>query len=158
MQRAPEAAWGTRAEVRSLPECAKCSQPIGPGLGYAEEVDADGRRRVWHAVRLYFDECAAAIPKALQKLGFCIEPSLPKGTPDPEWLAYAGNQGCVVITQDARIAQNPIERQALIDNDVKCFILPGSPKNAWDLIRSFVTMWEKIRVESAFLAVHMEVP
>ena len=141
---------GTRAEVRNLPKCVKCNHPIGPGLGYETEVDEHGRRKAWHAVRLYFDECAAAIPKTLQEMGFCIEPSLPKGTPDLEWLVHAGTRGCVVVTQDARIAQNPIERQALIDNDVKCFILPGSPKNAWDLVRGFVTMWEKIRVESAF--------
>lgn len=141
---------GTRAEVRDLPDCANCNQPIGPGFGYEVEVDAHGRRTAWHAVRLYFDECAAAIPKILQQMGFCIEPSLPGGTPDPQWLAYAGQRDSVVITQDAQIAQNPIERQALIENDVKCFILPGSSTNAWDLVRGFVTMWDKIRVESAF--------
>ena len=141
---------GTRAEVRDLQKCVNCNRSIGPGMGYESEVDADGKRTVWHAVRLYFDECALAIPKPLRNMGFCIEPRLPEGTPDTVWLAHAGQRGCSVITRDASIAQNPDERQALIDNDVKCFILPGSSKNAWDLIRSFVTMWEKIRVESAF--------
>ena len=141
---------GTRADVRLLPKCMKCKREIGPGEAYEVTENAHGHLTAWHAVRLYFDECAAAIPNTLQRMGFCIEPSLPKGTPDTEWLAHAGQRGCVVITQDARIAQNPIEKQALIDNDVKCFILPSSSKNAWDLVRGFVTMWEKVRVESSF--------
>ena len=141
---------GTRAEVRNLPDCVNCGGPIAHGMGYESEVDADGKCTVRHAVRLYFDECVDTIPKKLREMGFCVEHPLPKGTPDTEWLAYAGQRGCSVITRDARIARNPNERQAVIDNDVKCFILPPTPKNAWDMIRDFVTMWEKIRVESAF--------
>ena len=60
---------GTRADVRHLPKCMKCNHEIGPGEAY--EADAHGQLKVWHAVRLYFDECAVAIPKTLQKMGFC---------------------------------------------------------------------------------------
>ena len=62
---------GTRADVRHLPKCMKCNHEIGPGEAYEAQEDAHGQLKVWHAVRLYFDECAVAIPKTLQKMGFC---------------------------------------------------------------------------------------
>ena len=62
---------GTRADVRHLPKCMKCNHEIGPGEAYEAQDDAHGQLKVWHAVRLYFDECAIAIPKTLQKMGFC---------------------------------------------------------------------------------------
>ena len=62
---------GTRADVRHLPKCMKCNHEIGPGEAYEAQEDAHGQLKVWHAVRLYFDECAIAIPKTLQKMGFC---------------------------------------------------------------------------------------
>ena len=141
---------GTRSDVKALPKCVNCNQDIGPAEEYELEDDGTGPLRVWHSTRLYFDECADVVPGTLRQMGFCIEPSLPKGTGDLEWLAHVGARGCTAITQDARIARNPAERQALIDHKVKCFILPGRPKNAWDLVRAFVTMWDKIRVESRF--------
>ena len=141
---------GTRAEVDVLPKCINCNQDIGPAEEYEVEEDETGQLRVWHATRLYFDECADVVPMTLRQMGFCIEPSLPKGTGDLEWLAHVGTRECTAITQDAGIARNPAERQALIDHNVKCFILPGRSKNAWDLVRAFVTMWDKIRVESRF--------
>ena len=62
---------GTRADVRHLPKCMKCNHEIGPGEAYEAQEDAHGQLKVWHAVRLYFDECAIAIPKTLQKMGSC---------------------------------------------------------------------------------------
>ena len=97
---------------------------------------------------LYFDECAKVVPKVLRRMAFNVADSMKAGTPDAEWLRHAGREGYVVITRDVRITQNPEEMRTLVDNNVKCFILPGERENAWDLVRSFVMMWDKIRTES----------
>ncbi len=141
---------GTRSEVRDLPNCLNCGNEIGPAEAYELSKDEHGQVQVWHATRLYFDECAAAIPKMLQRMGFCIAPELPEGTPDVDWLTQAGKEGWTVITQDSKIFRNKDEREALINNKVKCFIIPARSKNTWDQVRGFVSMWEKIRVESRY--------
>ena len=52
-----------------------------------------------------------------------LEPRFVHDTPDPEWLAEAGQQGWVVVTRDKKIRTRPAERRAIIDNNVGCFIL-----------------------------------
>ena len=86
----------------------------------------------------------------MRKMGFCIAPTLPQGTADVQWLAHAGKEELIVITQDGRVATNVAEKQAIIDNNVRCFILPARVKKAWDMVRGFVAMWDKIRIETRF--------
>lgn len=141
----------TRAESSKPPRCENCNGNIGHGETRREEVDEHGQLHVRHdTVCLYFDECVDGVRSRLRKMGFCIANRLPKGTKDTEWLAEAGKNGWTVITQDARITVNEIERRALIDNGVKCFIMPTQPRNAWDMVRDFVMMWPKIAAESLF--------
>ena len=85
-------------------------------------------------------------------MGFCTAPTLPEKTPDTEWLAKAGRNGWTVITEDNRITKHPAEYRPLIENEVKCFILPGraAPTSSWDKVRGFVSMWEKVQTESLF--------
>ena len=143
---------GTRAEVSKLAPCMNCDNRIGPAEAYRIGIDERGQSRIWHIVRLYFDESARVVRDTLQEMGFCIAPTLPEKTPDIEWLAEAGRNGWTVITEDNRITKNPVEYQALIENEVKCFILPGraAPTSSWDKARGFVSMWEKIQTESLF--------
>ncbi len=145
-------AGGTRAEVSELAPCMNCGNHIGPAEAYRIGIDEEGQSCVWHIVRLYFDESARAVRDTLQGMGFCIAPTLPEKTPDTEWLAEAGRNGWTVITEDNRITKNPAEHRALIENEVKCFILPGraAPTSSWDKVRGFVSMWEKIQTESLF--------
>ena len=57
-----------------------------------------------------------------------LDERFPPGTPDREWLAAAGREGWLVISRDKRIRRRPGERQAILANDVGCFIL-GWRKN-----------------------------
>ena len=145
-------AGGTRAELSELAPCTNCGNRIGPTEAYHIGKDEQGQSCVWHIVRLYFDESARVIRDTLEKMGFCIARTLPEGTTDTEWLAEAGRNGWTVITADNRITRNPVEYQALIKNEVKCFILPGraAPTSSWDKVRAFVSMWEKVQTESLF--------
>ena len=140
----------SRSEVSGLPPCIHCGKQIGPGEPYVHEEDDEGSVKVRHAVPLYFDECALATRDMLVKLGFCVVPSLPRGAPDTEWLAKAGDSGWIVITQDSQITRREDELATIARHKVKCFILPARNTNRWDQIRGFVQMWDKIRIESFY--------
>ena len=73
---------GTRAEVSELAPCMNCGNQIGPAEAYRIGIDEQGQSRVWHIVRLYFDESARVVRDTLQEMGFCIAPALPEKTPD----------------------------------------------------------------------------
>ena len=139
-----------RRETSQLSACGVCNRAIGGNRGFEQWEDDRGQILVRHTERLYVDECADDVRSVLRKMGFCVAPSCPKGTPDVQWLAHVGQEGHIAITQDAKIAENPAEMQALIDNRVRCFILPGDVTGTWDLVRNFAAMWDKIRGESVF--------
>ena len=140
---------GTRREVAGLPPCKHCCKNIEPGQGYRTVTEADGSVELECTVSLYFDENAADLRDTLRELGgLCIVETLPKGTSDVDWLPEVGKNGWTAITQDQRIMDRAEERQALIDNNVKMFILPEEPRNSWDTLRGFAAMWPKIEVES----------
>ena len=140
----------TRAELSQYSPCRNCGKAIGPGEPFAVEEDELHQEQVRHSTRLYFDESAREVRDTLLNMGFCVAPTMPEKTPDVEWLIKAGEQELTVFTHDSRIARNLEERQAVIDNRVKCYILPSRTKNAWDKVRGFVSMWHKIEAESAF--------
>ena len=96
-------------------------------------------------------QIAGRLPFDIEQSGAdLIAPKAPPGTPDVEWLVQAGKEDWTVITQDSRIFHRKDERETLINNKVKCFIVPSRSKNAWDQVRGFVRMWDKIRIESQF--------
>ena len=75
---------GTRAELSKLAPRMNCGNYIGPAEAYRMGKYEQGQSRVWHIVRLYFDESARVVRDTLQGMGFCIAPTLPEGTPDTE--------------------------------------------------------------------------
>lgn len=129
--------------------CTWCGSRVGPGHGW-ERVDVQGQELLRHTTPLYFDECTDhETRRALKRMGFCIVP-VQRREADVMWLRQAGRNGWTVITTDKRIMEVPEEKQAVIDNRVRCFILSPQPEGTWATVRAFVTMWEKIRLESAF--------
>lgn len=139
----------TRAEVAGLPPCTHCGREIGPSEPHFEEKDDnDVVVRTSHAVPLYFDECALGTKDLLAEMGFCVVGSASLSKPDAEWLAEAGDKGWTVITRDRRIAKREDELAAVVKHNVKCFMLPTVIRNRSEEVRAFVTMWDKIRVES----------
>lgn len=140
----------SRADGPGPNRCRHCHRVVKAGHGWERVKDAQGRQFVRHTVPLYFDECIdKETGKALRNLGYCIV-SVPSGTGDVAWLEQAGREGWTVITADRQILEKPEEKQAIIDNKVRCFVLSPQPQRADDTFRAFSLMWEKIRSESAF--------
>ena len=138
---------GSTKEVRGM-RCTACGRTIGSGEGY--EVDHGAARQVRHTIRLYVDECAPGLRRILNRMGFCVAAPMPQGTQDTEWLARAGRENLVVLTQDAQIVHNNEEMRTIIDNRVRCFILPGWSRGTWDQVRRIAAAWDKIRGEAEY--------
>ena len=68
-----------------------------------------------------------------------LEPRFPGDTPDEVWLAEAGRQGWVVVTRDKQVKRRYAERNAILENDVGCFVL-GQKRtlNRWNLLKVIV--------------------
>lgn len=67
------------------------------------------------------------------------------GTKDEVWLAEVGTKGWIVLTKDDRIRYHPLERQALIENDVGAIILPRGNLKAEDMAKIFITALPAIK-------------
>jgi hypothetical protein len=59
-------------------------------------------------------------------------------TPDQDWLRKVGAQGWVVLTKDKAIRRNLLEREALIDARVACFMLGRGDLSAVQMSLAFV--------------------
>lgn len=61
-----------------------------------------------------------------------------KDTPDVVWLGEAGKKGWVVLTKDARIRTNVLERTTLLSARVAAFMLGRGDLRGPDMARAFV--------------------
>ena len=69
-----------------------------------------------------------AISNTLSATGVTVERltrHLPRGTPDADWLFYAGERGWVVLTRDKRVRYRRLERLALRAANVRTFVFIG---------------------------------
>lgn len=69
-----------------------------------------------------------SVVTALREAGATVQrltDILPKGTPDADWLAKAGENNWVVLTRDKRIRYRQLERLALQSARVRTFVFTG---------------------------------
>lgn len=66
-------------------------------------------------------------------------------TPDTEWLKAVGQKRWVVLTKDARIRTNAIERDALLVASVAAFMLGRGDANAKSMAAAFVTALPRMK-------------
>jgi len=59
-------------------------------------------------------------------------------TTDSEWLRAAGKNGWVVLTKDKAIRRNVLERVALLDAQVACFMLGRGDLSAGQMAEAFL--------------------
>jgi PIN like domain len=79
--------------------------------------------------RWFVDENSLGVAKALAYVrGDITWPGAPDGpvsagAADTNWLPIIGRAGLIVLTRDKRIRSRPLERQALLDHNVRaCFL------------------------------------
>lgn len=69
----------------------------------------------------------------------------PLGTPDRDWLPWAGDAGYTVISQNYHILRNPDEFQLIVDHGVRIIFVGGAEGGAWEVLRVILNRWEWIR-------------
>lgn len=77
-----------------------------------------------------------------------LEDVFPHDTPDPTWLAEAGQKGWLVITRDKKIRTRPGERAAIAAAGVGCFVLTQKKDpTKWEYVKLLaLTMDEMERI------------
>jgi predicted nuclease of predicted toxin-antitoxin system len=81
------------------------------------------------------------IVDALRKTGELVEAHdlhFGQDTTDREWLAEVGRQGWVVLTKDARIRTNELERESLLASRVAAFMLGRGDVGGSQMAAAFV--------------------
>ena len=87
------------------------------------------------------------LPAALRARGIDVvvhDEQFPQATADEDWLAAAGQQRWIVITRDRRIRFNEVERRALIDYGVGCFMLTRADASAAEMDHCLRAAWYDI--------------
>jgi predicted nuclease of predicted toxin-antitoxin system len=61
-----------------------------------------------------------------------------KNTQDVDWIPEIGKRGWVILTKDARIGKNKIERLAVADAEVRMFVLVSQNLSGADMANIFL--------------------
>lgn len=90
---------------------------------------------------IFFDaSIPRGVPYALQQVRddvIWLGDRFPLNTPDTIWLAAAGAADWIVYSRDKKIRSRPAERQAIVDNEVACFIIT---------VNRNLTRWEYLKL------------
>lgn len=74
-----------------------------------------------------------------------LEDVFPDDTPDPTWLAEAGEKGWLVITRDKKIRTRPGERAAIAAAGVGCFVLTQKKDpSKWEYLKLLAQTLDEI--------------
>jgi predicted nuclease of predicted toxin-antitoxin system len=68
-----------------------------------------------------------------------------RNTPDTQWLAEVGRRGWVAVTKDKNIRRNDLERRALIDANVACFMVGRGDLSGETIAALFITSLSRVR-------------
>jgi hypothetical protein len=59
-------------------------------------------------------------------------------TGDPVWLTRAGHEGWAIVTKDKAIRYNPLEKRAIVEAKVRCFVLVAGNMTRFDMARALM--------------------
>lgn len=104
-------------------------------------------------MKLFFDEDnGTGIPKALKLLRppdlAAVEfPSNDrssfwwKGTPDIQWLPWAGATGHFVVSQNSKILETPHEFELIVAHQVRILFILNGQASSWNVFRTLQARW-----------------
>lgn len=110
------------------------------------------------SITFFIDRCLGNkfIVETLRKAGITIEihdEHFDKGAQDIHWIPEIGKKGWVVLTKDANIGKNSLERIAVANAQVKMFVLASQGLSGKDMATIFlkviVPMQEFVRKHPA---------
>jgi predicted nuclease of predicted toxin-antitoxin system len=92
----------------------------------------------------FIDRCLGnkLIAETLRAAGVSVEihdDHFGKNTQDIDWIPEIGRRGWIILTKDARIGKNQIERIAVANARVRMFVLVSQNLSGADMANIFVT-------------------
>jgi PIN like domain len=104
-------------------------------------------------VTFFFDRSIGRrVPDALRLLGADVikhDDLFGQRTPDDQWLVAAAQHGWTVVTKDKRIRFNEVERRAIQDARVGCFVLLSPKLTRWTMARLLLQVWDRLEAIAA---------
>ena len=101
-------------------------------------------------VTFYIDRCLGnkLIVETLRAAGVNVEihdDHFTKNAQDIDWIPEVGKRGWIILTKDARIGKNKLERLAVADAKVKMFILTSQRLSGQEMADIFLSAITKMR-------------
>lgn len=109
-------------------------------------------------ITFYIDRCLGSkrIAETLKQAGITVETHdkhFAQNAQDVEWLPEVGKREWVVLTKDANISKNQLERIAVANANIKMFILASQSLSGKDMadifLKAIVKMQEFVRKHDA---------
>ena len=90
----------------------------------------------------FIDRCLGSkqIVKALRQTGITVEihdDHFDKGAQDIDWLPEVGKRGWIILTKDAKIGKNNLERITVANAGIRMFILASQNLSGRDMANIF---------------------
>ena len=97
----------------------------------------------FESITFFIDRCLGnkLIVETLREAGLSVEihdDHFGKNAPDIDWIPEIGTRGWVILTKDARIGKNRIERLAVADARVRMFTLASQSLSGTDMADIFL--------------------
>jgi PIN like domain len=97
----------------------------------------------FESITFFIDRCLGSklIVETLRGAGLSVEihdDHFSKNAPDVDWIPEIGARGWVILTKDARIGKNRIERLAVADARVRMFTLASQSLSGTDMAAIFL--------------------
>lgn len=70
-----------------------------------------------------------------------LQDSFSPNAPDEEWLPWVGQSGRILLTRDLNIGRRPGERKAMIDNEVRGFLIGGKGQDRLNIFGNVALNW-----------------
>jgi PIN like domain len=95
------------------------------------------------SITFFIDRCLGnkLIVETLREAGLSVEihdDHFGKNAPDVDWIPEVGQRRWIVLTKDARIGKNRIERLAVADSNVRMFTLASQSLSGVDMADIFL--------------------
>lgn len=97
----------------------------------------------------YIDRCLGRkLARTLQQHGLTIalhDDHFPQNALDVDWLPIVGQRGWVVLTKDARISRNTIERLTVATYNIRMFALTSQNLTGDEMANAFMAAMTRIQ-------------
>jgi hypothetical protein len=104
----------------------------------------------FESITFFIDRCLGnkLIVETLREAGLAVEihdDHFGKNAPDVDWIPEIGKRGWIILTKDARIGKNRIERLSVADANARMFTLASQSLSGTDMADIFLKAIPEMR-------------